>query len=287
MQVLDNDIGPVCEAVVQTSDRITPETTDEVRRMTLRIDDPAFRFSEGQSIGVVVPGPHPFGNKYHLRRYSIASKREAASNGDGISFDLLVRRCFYIDDVSGERFPGIASNYLCDARPGDRITISGPYRSPFNIPEDRTSNLLMIGTGTGIAPFRGFIQRIYDREGGWDGKIRLFYGARTGMDLVYTNDEVDDFANYYDEKTFRAYKALVSKPLMTSSRALELGLKDNSGEVWDLINKPNTHVFIAGLDKIATVLDRVLADMAGSEQEWKTMKKRLIDAGRWSELIYG
>ncbi len=287
MQELDNEIGPVCEAVIQSSDRITPETTDEVRRMTLSIDDPAFRFSEGQSIGVVVPGPHEFGNKYHLRRYSIASKREAADENDRINFELLVRRCFYLDDVSGEQFPGIASNYLCDAAPGDRITISGPYRSPFKIPEDRTSNLLMIGTGTGIAPFRGFIQRIFDREGGWDGQIRLFYGARNGMDLLYTNEEVDDFANYYDEKTFRAYKALVSKPLMTSSRALELGLKDNSGEVWDLLNNPNTHVFIAGLGKVAAVLDRVLAGMAGSEQEWKALKKQLIDQGRWSELIYG
>ena len=286
MPELDQEIGPVCEAVIEASDRITPESTDEVRRLRLRIEDPAFRFTEGQSIGVVVPGPHPFGNKTHLRRYSIASMRPVAKDSDSISFDLLVRRCFYIDDVSGERYPGIASNYLCDAVPGDRITITGPYRSPFTIPADRTANLLMIGTGTGIAPFRGFIQRIYDREGGWDGQIRLFYGARTGMDLLYTNDAEDDLANYYDEKTFRAYKALVSKPLMTSSRALELGLKDNSGEIWDLINDPRTHVFIAGLGKVAAVLDRTLSELAGSEAAWKEMKQQLIDRNRWSELIY-
>lgn len=286
MLELEKEVGPVCEAVVRVSDRITPSSTDEVRRITLYIDDPAFRFSEGQSIGVVVPGPHPFGNKYHLRRYSIASMRPENRGEDGIAFDLLVRRCFYIDEVSGERFPGIASNYLCDARPGDHVTVAGPFRSPFSIPGDRTANLLMIGTGTGIAPFRAFIQRIYEKEGGWAGQIRLFYGARTGMDLLYTNEEQDDLANYYDEKTFRAYKALTSKPLMSSSGALELGLKDNAGEIWDLINNPKTYVFIAGLGKVAAVLDRTLARLAGTEGAWKELKMQLIDEGRWSELIY-
>lgn len=286
MLELEKEVGPVCQAVIRNSERITPTSTDEVRRITLHIDDPAFRFSEGQSIGVVVPGPHPFGHKYHLRRYSIASMRPENRGDDGIAFDLLVRRCFYIDEVSGERYPGIASNYLCDARPGDQVTVAGPFRSPFKIPDDRTANLLMIGTGTGIAPFRAFIQRIFEKEGGWAGQIRLFYGARSGMDLFYTNDERDDLANYYDEKTFRAYKALTSKPLMSSSRALEFGLKDNEGEIWDLINDPKTHVFVAGLGKVAAVLDRTLGRLAGSDDTWKQLKKTLIDENRWSELIY-
>lgn len=286
MLELDKELGPACEAVVRGSERITPTSTDEVRRITFYVDEPSFRFSEGQSIGVVVPGPHPFGNKYHLRRYSIARRQPLPEDDEGLAFELLVRRCFYVDEVSGERFPGIASNFLCDAQPGDHVTITGPYRSPFSIPRDRTANLLMIGTGTGVAPFRGFIQRIYEKEGGWEGQIRLFYGARTGMDLLYTNEEQDDLANYYDEKTFRAYKALTSKPLMTSSRALELGLKDNSGEIWDLINDPKTHVFVAGLGKVAAALDRTLISLAGSEEAWKRLKKTLIDEKRWSELIY-
>ena len=284
MSEMPAELGPTCEAVIKASERITPENTDEIRHITLFVDEPSFRFSEGQSIGVVVPGPHPFGNKYHLRRYSIAEGSHADS--DGATLELLVRRCFYVDDVSGVRFPGIASNYLCDASPGDRITITGPYRSPFRIPEDRSTNLLMISTGTGIAPFRAFIQRIYEKEGGWDGQVRLFYGSRSGLDLLYLNDEEDDRTFYYDEKTFRAYKSLTSKPLMTSSQALELGLRDNAGEVWELINQPNTHVFVGGLGKVATVLDKTMTAMAGSAEEWKQVKSRLIDENRWSELIY-
>ncbi len=208
MTEMDNELGAVCEAVVQETKRITPMNRDEVRRIRLQVEDPAFRFVEGQTIGVVVPGPHDFGNKYHMRRYSIASAREVAG-GEALEFELLVRRCFYLDEVSGERYPGIASNYLCDAPPGARVAISGPYRSPFKMPQDPRANLLMIGTGTGVAPFRAFIQYIYKHHPDWQGKVRLFYGARTGMDLFYLNDQEDDLANYYDEKSFRAFKGLM------------------------------------------------------------------------------
>lgn len=279
------EIGPTTEAVLEESKRITPQSAAEVRHLVLRVLDPAFQFVEGQSIGVLVPGPHPFGNPYHLRRYSIANARSLPQE-DGVRLDLLVRRCFYIDEVSGERYPGIASNFLCDAAPGKRITISGPYLSPFKVPLDSTANLLMIGTGTGIAPFRAFAQLIYERRGGWQGQVRLFYGGRTGLDLMYANDEQSDLANYYDEKTFKAFKALAQRPLMSSSQALEQGLKSNAAEAWALIQDPKTHCFVSGLGKIAVVLDKVMAEQAGSMEAWQQLKMGLIDQRRWSELIY-
>ncbi|QGU32845.1 oxidoreductase [Thermochromatium tepidum] len=278
-------IGPTAPAVIKASQRITPETTDEVRHITLEVLDPAFQFVEGQSIGVLVPGPHEFGNAMHVRRYSIANARNVPIGG-GMHLDILVRRCFYIDEVSGERYPGVASNYLCDAKPGDQITISGPYLSPFRMPLDNRANLLMISTGTGVAPFRAFAQLIYERRGDWKGQVRLFYGGHSGLDLMYANDETSDLANYYDEKTFRAFRALGTRPLMTSSQALEQGLTEHAAEAWRLMREPNTSVFLAGLSKITQVFDRVMARQAGSESEWKELKQRLVEEGRWSELIY-
>ena len=77
------------EAVVQSSRRVTAETTDEVRQIILRIDEPAFYFLEGQNIGVLVPGPHEFGNKTHHRYYTIANARAL---DHGVELELLVRR---------------------------------------------------------------------------------------------------------------------------------------------------------------------------------------------------
>ncbi|NKN34050.1 oxidoreductase [Marichromatium bheemlicum] len=277
--------GPQTEALIKASRRITPEDTEEVRHLTLEVLDPAFQFVEGQSIGVLVPGPHPFGNAVHLRRYSIANARPMPLD-EGVVIELLVRRCFYLDEVSGERYPGIASNYLCDAQPGDKITITGPYPSPFRMPLDNRANLLMIGTGTGIAPFRAFAQHIYERRGDWNGQVRLFYGGRTGLDLMYANDETSDLANYYDEKTFKAFRALGTRPLMRSSEALAQGLEAHAEETLRLMREPSTQVFISGLRKTAEAFNRVMAEQAGGEQAWETLKQSLIEDQRWSELFY-
>jgi ferredoxin--NADP+ reductase len=100
------------------------------------------------------------------------------------------------------------------------------------------------------------------------------------------NEEQGDLANYYDEKTFKAFQAL-SKPLIRSDeQALEQSLDDHSHEVWDLVQQSNTYVFLAGLDKIAAIFDRIMAQASGAESRWAACKRGLIEEKRWSELIY-
>ncbi|MBE9525346.1 MAG: oxidoreductase [Proteobacteria bacterium] len=273
------------QAELRHTSRITDINTDEVRELVLYIDEPSFRFREGQSIGVIVPGRDEFGSTQHKRRYSIVKGNEVSSE-DGIELTILVRRCFYTDDFSGEQYPGRASNYLCDAKVGENIAITGPYKSPFVIPADKSANIVMIGTGTGIAPFRAFIEQIYKQKGNWEGQVRLFYGAKTGLDLLYMNDQNNDLVNYYNEETFRAFNALTKRALSGEEKALENSLKDNLQDAWGLIQKPDTYVFIAGLDNIAPSLDMVMTHAAGSKEAWNNLKQQMKDEGRWSKLLY-
>ena len=274
-----------CEAILASSTRISPDNTDEVRQLILRIDDPAFRYGAGQSIGVLVPGPHEFGNPFHHRRYSIANPAQSG-NRDNVELELLVRRCFYLDEISGERYPGIASNYLCDAKPGDRILITGPYRSPFKIPADPQSNLLMIGTGTGIAPFRAFVRQIYDKHMGWKGDIRLFYGDKGGMNLLYLNDKQSDLTQYYDDATFKAFDALIDRPLANEADKLEETLKAHIDECRRLLLDSNTYVFLAGQEKAAEAFDKAMSEAFGGDAEWQELKRKLVHEDRWAELLY-
>lgn len=270
-------------ATVKETARITPEDADEIRHLVLQIDRPDFRFDVGQSIGVVVPGPHPFGHSEHFRLYSIAS----VPTGDGPPrFDICVKRCTYIDDISGERHDGIASNYLCDRRPGDRLTVTGPYGLAFAVPEDRDADLLLIGMGTGIAPFRAFIKHIYRDLGGWGGKVRLFYGAKSGLEMAYMNDRQDDFALYYDEETFEAIAAVSPRPHMDDPIPLADALQRHAAKVWQTLLKPDTHVYVAGLESMRPQLDAVFSGMAGSEKKWRQRQAELAAGGRWQELIY-
>ncbi len=285
MNLNEYDISNPFSATVLKSERITDETTDEVRHIVLDVHDDLFYFNEGQSIGVLAPGPHPFGNKQHMRLYSIASSR-MGEDENATEISICVRRCFYIDDVSGERYPGVASNYLCDRKPGDSIQLTGPYGRHFRPPRDNTCNLLMIGIGTGIAPFRAFIKYMYEDRKKWKGKARLFYGARTGMDLLYLNDKNNDLALYYDEETFKAFEALSPRPHFDEPEDMDRTLRENVDEAWELMKDPKTYTYVSGLSTLQDTLDLIFSEMAGSEENWKTMKEGLVSEGRWATLFY-
>ncbi len=193
----DYDTEQQFQASVVSTERITPEEAPEVRELTLDIQKPGFDLRLGQSIGVLAPADKAFGQKHHFRLYSVADLPERGQGGLP-RIKLAVRRCSYVDKYSGEEYPGVASNYLCDRLPGDTITMSGPYGLAFEVPEEMDANLILIGTGTGIAPFRAFVKHLHQNVPEWKGTITLFYGARSGLELLYMNDEKDDFSQYYD-----------------------------------------------------------------------------------------
>jgi ferredoxin--NADP+ reductase len=286
MNLNEYDISNTYTATVTKNERITPaDAHDEVRHIVINIADPSFIYVEGQSVGVVVPGPHEFGNPHHLRLYSIASTRQG-EDSNLAEFSICVRRCFYIDEISGERYKGIASNYLCDAKPGQAITIAGPYGRQFVVPRDNNANLLMVGVGTGIAPFRAFIKHVFEERRQWKGKVRLFYGARTGMELLYMNDLKDDIGQYYAQDTFEAFEALSPRPAMDAPVALDRKLEDKAEEIWQLIQNTKTYVYVAGLTTISQSLDKAMSNIAGSREAYEEKKKELVDQGRWAELLY-
>jgi ferredoxin--NADP+ reductase len=285
MRLKDYDTTQQMSASVVSSTRITPEDSDtELRHIDLAVDSLDFSYQVGQSIGVLVPGPHEFGQKEYLRLYSIAGTGE----GDGIKpvISLLVKRCFYIDDFNGERYEGKASNYLCDLKEGDEITLVGPYNLAFTLPEEKDANLLMIGLGTGIAPFRAFIKHIYNELGGWEGAVRLYHGAMKGIELAYMNDQNADLEYYYDEETFKAFQALSPRAHFDVPVDLEGAIAQNSDEVWTQLQDPKTYVYVAGLKQISGLLDEALVKVVGSRGAYEQQKAKMIDEGRWAELIY-
>lgn len=282
----DYDTSDIHQAVVKETYRITPDNVPEVRSILLTIQHPDFSYREGQHVGVIVPGPHEFGHDKHFRLYTIANSPQLTKSDD-MEIELCVRRCFYIDDFSGEEHPGIASNYLCDLKPGDAISLTGPYGEAFAIPDDPESNLLMIGSGTGIAPFRAFIQHIYEKQPEWKGQLRLFYGARTGMETLYRNDLKNDLDKYYDQKTFQAFEGLSKRPWMRhENHGLQNILQENAQDIWDLMQNPKTHVYLAGLQKTEADFEKIMLEVAGSNARWHWTREEMIEQNRWSELIY-
>jgi ferredoxin--NADP+ reductase len=280
----DYDTEKKYQATVKKTERLTPENTEEIREILLEVKQPEFECQVDQSFGVLVKTNGEFGNAYHHRLYSVADL--PSKKNDKTLISLLVKRCSYVDDFSGEQYPGVGSNYLCDRKTGDKITITGPFELPFKVPEDKNSNLILIGMGTGIAPFRAFVKHIYKNVKDWKGKIRLFYGARSGLELLYLNDKDGDLTNYYDEETFEAFHALSPRPQWSDPIALDTAIEERAAEIIEMLSQANTHIFVAGYEKINDNLNKAFSNILGSKEKWEIRKAELIAGKKWAEVIY-
>jgi ferredoxin-NADP reductase len=145
----------------------------------------SFSFVPGQFISVVAKDPR---GRLETRAYSIAS----APNGNRL--DLCLNR------VEG----GYFSNLLPDLAAGDTIQIEGPLGF-FTLREPVTDSIL-VATGTGVAPLRGFLQWLFpvngpDRSGG--KQIWLVYGTRTEGEIYY-REEFESLAARYANFSYLA-----------------------------------------------------------------------------------
>ena len=84
--------------------------------------------------------------------------------------------------------PGICSSYIYSLKPGDKITISGPY-GEFFLPKDLSpeTELIFVGGGAGMAPMRSHIMHLFHTEK-TNRKVNFFYGARALKEAFYLDD---------------------------------------------------------------------------------------------------
>jgi sulfite reductase (NADPH) flavoprotein alpha-component len=106
------------------------------------------------------------------RMYSIASSQKRVGEEVHLTVALVD------DEVDGRRLYGAASRYLSlrDAAGGDRVPVFVEHNERFRVPADGARDIVMIGPGTGVAPFRAFVQE--RAETGARGRNWLFFGAR-------------------------------------------------------------------------------------------------------------
>lgn len=281
MKLEDLDLGPRFNARLVRNEPLVPAgARAEVRELTLELLEAGFRFSIGQSVAVLLAGPHDFGQSHHVRLYSIASTPE---EGGPARITLCVRRCHYVDPYSGERYRGIASNHLCDLPVGSELVLAGPVGLPFVIPDDPAAPLLMVGLGTGIAPFLALMRHIFEERGGWQGKVRLFHGARTGLESVY-RERIADYQS--QAPAFEAIEVLSSRPAWDDPADLQAAIARHETEVWQLLEGPAVHVYVAGRTDVAASFEAALARLAGGNEAWQQRKAELLAEDRWMELLY-
>ncbi len=116
--------------------------------------------------------------------------------------------------------PGVCSSYVFSRKPGDKVTISGPYGEFHINPTQR--EMIYIGGGAGMAPLRSHLFHLFHTEKS-DRKVSYWYGGRSKKELFYTNhfrDIEKDFPN------FKFYIGL-SEPLPEDNWKVKKSLDDD------------------------------------------------------------
>ena len=93
--------------------------------------------------------------------------------------------------------PGVCSSYVFSRKPGDKVTISGPYGEFFIKPTKK--EMVYIGGGAGMAPLRSHIFHLFHTLKTKDRKVSYWYGGRSKRELFYTQDfrEIEqDYDNF-------------------------------------------------------------------------------------------
>ncbi|GMX65328.1 bifunctional P-450/NADPH--P450 reductase [Paenibacillus elgii] len=125
------------------------------------------------------------------RYYSISSSPRMNAGRASITVGVVRSPAW-----SGQgEYVGVASNYLADRKSGDDIVMF--VRTPesgFQLPDDPQTPVIMVGPGTGVAPFRGFLQARAQlkREGQSLGEAHLYFGCRNEADYIY-REELDQY----------------------------------------------------------------------------------------------
>ena len=181
--------------------------------------------------------------------------------------------------LSGKgEFKGTCSNYLAELKPGERF--QAVVREPtanFRLPEDPSKPIIMVGPGTGIAPFRGFLQQRdrLQRSGTALGQALLFFGCRhPDHDYLY-RDELAD----YDRRGVVSVYAAFSRHDGARTYVQDQ-IAQESDRIWELIEH-GAQIYICGdgarmEPDVRNVLRQIYARKTGCGEN---------DAASWIETM--
>uniref|UniRef100_A0A7S2ZEC6 ferredoxin--NADP(+) reductase n=2 Tax=Rhodosorus marinus TaxID=101924 RepID=A0A7S2ZEC6_9RHOD len=276
------------EATVLYNSRIVgDDAPGETMHMAFNTDG-NLAYLEGQSIGVIPPGVDKRGKPERLRLYSIASTQHG-DFGDDKTVSLCVKRLVYTNE-DGEEVKGVCSNFLCDLKPGEKVKITGPVGTAMLMPEDPNATIIMLGTGTGVAPFRAYIRRAFAEKNPdykFNGLMWLFLGVPTSSTLLYKS-EFEQFANDFPDN-FRVDYAVSREQTDSQGRKmyLQYRMADYAEELKELFKKPNTYVYMCGLRGMEPGIDELMSELFEKDgMDWVAYRKQMKKDKRWEVETY-
>ena len=262
---------------VISNDRISHPDAAEIRHLVLNRGEHNLEYREGQSLGVVIPTLADRGHSSNVRYYSIASSR-SGDDGEGKTVSLCVKRVFKRGE-DGQDYPSPASEYLCRLSLGEPLLVTGPVGKAFVLPADPGSHLVLVGTGTGVAPFRAFLRYLFLERSDWSGSVWLFFGAQRAGEAIYDQE----FQSYGRFNNFHYYTALSREQTGHDGHRMYVHhrIHEQQDRLWNLLDLQNSYFYICGKRGMEEHIDRVFEQRAHADGvSWSNFRHLLLDSGR-------
>lgn len=246
--------------------------------LDLRVGDLLQRFRSARPTPAALVGAL---SSLRPRLYSISSSPAACPDEVHLTVGVVRYRA-----ADGTVCKGVASNYLAErVRPGMTVRVYVHQAPHFRLPNDPTTPVIMIGPGTGIAPFRAFLQeRATTRAAGpnW-----LFFGDRSAAtDFLYRDELAAWQKSGVLTRLDTAFSRDGQQKVYVQHRMLEQG-----GELWAWLGR-GAHVYVCGdASRMAADVDAALRTIVQTHGGMDTLgvetfMKELVKAKRYQKDVY-
>src|SRR3979409_993799 len=214
------------------------------------------------------------------RLYSISSSHNATPGNLSLTVDCVR----YV--IGKRKRLGLASTFLAERiKPGDQVKVYVQKAHGFALPQDPKTPIIMIGPGTGIAPFRAFL--LDRRATGAPGKNWLFFGhQRSSCDFFYADELNSMKTSGLLTRMSLAWSRDGDKKFYVQDRMREVGR-----EMWTWLAE-GAHVYICGdAKRMAKDVERAMVDIvtqygARSTDEAISFVAELKKKGRFQQDVY-
>ncbi|NCS01950.1 MAG: ferredoxin-NADP reductase [Microcystis aeruginosa G13-11] len=260
-----------------------------VQHVTFDLSGGDLRYLEGQSIGIIPPGSDANGKPHKLRLYSIASTRHGDKLDDK-TVSLCVRQLEYQHPETKETVYGVCSTHLCHIEVGADVAITGPVGKEMLLPDDEDATIIMMATGTGIAPFRAFLWRMF-KEQHEDYKFKglawLIFGVPKTANILY-QEELEKIAAEFPDNFRLTYAISREQQNPQGGRMyIQHRVAEHADEIWNLLQSPKTHAYMCGLKGMEDGIDDAITSAAAKNgADWSVYQKQLKKEHRWHVETY-
>ncbi|ORX68270.1 cytochrome P450 [Linderina pennispora] len=227
----------------------------------------------------------PFATLLHFvsamapRRYSIASCQGVVGNEVHISAAIVN------DAVNGRSYGGLATEYLASLEPGARVSVSHlPAQEVFHLPLSSDVPVMFVGAGTGIAPFRGFLQEM--KLAGIGGAT-MYFGCRSPeYDYLYK----DELEQYVQDGTLSKLQTAFSR-VGDERRYVQHHISADGARIWWHLQNGGRIYVCGSADKLAkdltVTMTRIFEEHGGlSHDEASKCLSDMISDGRYAQDIW-